>query len=166
MKRWLLPLSLAVVFPVLVLRGTGAPASAAAPAAVLCPNGLPHEPIVIYDVNGSTIAGPFDLQLVVYGDSFARLSTTNTPSGEGKSQITTVPRATATNLLVSLAASGALNLCDDTSFALDLPLSTLTIMRPVTDVKAHTYSWWAGQGPYGPPEQVLLDFISSAFPNF
>ena len=166
MKRWLFPLSLVAVFSVLVLRGTGAPAIAAAPAAVPCPNVLPHEPIVIYDVNGYTLAGPLDLQMIVYGNGFARLSTTNTPDGEGKSQITTVSPTDANALLVALAKRGAFELCDDPSFVTDMPMSTLTVMKSDTTVRAHTYSWWVAQGPYGAPEQVLLDFISSAFPNF
>jgi hypothetical protein len=166
MKRWLLPLSLAAVFSVLVPRGTSAPAIAAAPQAVPCPNVLPHEPIVIYDVNGFTLAGPLDLQMTVYGSGLARLSTTNAHNGEGKSQMTTVSQAEASRLLVALAKHGAFELCDDPSFVSDMPMSTLTVMKPDTTVRAHTYSWWVAQGPYGAPEQVLLDFISSAFPNF
>lgn len=166
MKRWLLPLCLAAVFSVLTLRGTGAPAMAAAPLAAPCPNVLPHEPIVVYDVNGYTLAGPLDLQLTVYGSGLARLSTTNANNGEGKSQITTVSQAAANDLLGLLVKRGAFELCDDPSFVSDMPMSTLTVMKPDTSVRAHTYSWWVGQGAYGPPEQVLVDFISSAFPNF
>jgi hypothetical protein len=166
MMRWFLPLSLAAVLFVLVLRGAGAPAIAAAPLAVPCPNVLPHEPIVIYDINGFTLAGPLDLQMVVYGNGFARLSTTNTANGEGKSRITTVSQGDANKLLATLAKKGAFELCDDPSFVSDMPMSTLTVMRADTSVRTHTYSWWVAQGPYGPAEQVLLDFISSAFPNF
>ncbi|MFN0006700.1 MAG: hypothetical protein ACKVXR_02240 [Planctomycetota bacterium] len=166
MKSWLIPLSLAAVCSVLALRGTGSPAMAAAPLAVPCPNVLPHEPIVVYDINGYTLAGPLDLQMTVYGNGFARLSTTNANNGEGKSRITTVSQADADNLLILLAKHGAFELCDDPTVVSDMPMSTLTVMKPDTSVRTHTYSWWVGHGAYGPPEQVLLDFIASAFPNF
>ena len=166
MNRWLLLVSLAVVASFLVVPGNGAPVLPQTLDTASCPNALPHEPVVLYDVYGSTLAGPFDLQLVVYADGMARLSTTNAHNGEGKSQVAAVGASAAKNLLLALTAGGAFELCDDTSFALDLPLSTLTVMRAGTNVRAHTYSWWAGQGPYGPPEQTLVGFVATHFPNF
>ena len=164
MKHLALSLAFVTTVSVLAFRGTSAPVSAAAPAA--CPDIYEHQTTLVYEVNGGTIAGRFDRELVLYGDGSARLSSTQVGGGASKCQMTVVSTETVGKLLAGLTTAGAPALCDDPSFVTDMPLSTLTLMRATTDASAHTYSWWVGQGAYGPVEDILQNFVATTFPNF
>lgn len=135
-------------------------------ASAACVNVLPHEPVVLYEVAGWSLGGPIDLELALYGDGSARLSSATANGGQGKAQTAVVPAQTATGLLAALTANGAFVLCDEPSFTTDTPLSTLTVLRPKTDAQAHTFSWWAGVNEYEPIEQRLQGFVQTTFPNF
>ena len=141
------------------------PAPLVAPPLGDCVDDLPHQPVVVYEVSGFTFVGFFDRELVVYQDGSARLSSASA-AGDGKAQVASVAPGAAVALLSDLSAAGAFQLCDQTGTFNDLPLSTLTVVRPQTDARAHTFSWWAGDGAYGPVEQRLNQFIAAAFPGF
>jgi hypothetical protein len=131
-----------------------------------CPNTLPHEPIVLFDVTGSTLAGPFDLQLTVYNDGTARVCRDNSLLGTADVRLTSVPPTVARQLWVDLLQLGAINLCDLDSLTSDVPLSTLTILGDATDTRGRTFSWLGGQGAHAQIEQRLFTFIQTHFPGF
>jgi hypothetical protein len=137
------------------------------PLAVLLPaaNEIPHEPLLVYEITGGTLSGPIDRELILYGDGTARLSS-STSGIDGNCQYTAVESADALALFTSLAQDGAFLLEDQTMIISDVPLKTLTVMRPLTNARVHTYSWWIGEDSYGPIEQKLEAFVASAFPNF
>ena len=130
-----------------------------------CPNVLPHEPIVVYEVAGFGLAGQFDLELLVYGDGSARLSST-VAGGDGKAQNGFVGQDGATALLAQLTQAQAFFLCDQDLAVSDVPLQTLTVLRPKTDGRGHTFSWWIAEDGIVPVQQTLDAFIASTFPNF
>ena len=138
------------------------------PARVTAPpptaNDIPHEPLVVYEVSGFTFAGAIDRELLLYQDGSARLSSATT-GPNGSSRLVVVPALDAIALLSSLSEAGAFQLADQTRTYSDTPLSTLTVMRPLTDARAHTFSWWSADGSYAPIEQLLNNFIANAFPG-
>lgn len=136
----------------------------AAPPA--CPNTLPHEPIVIFDVHGGTLGGPVDIQLTVYNDGLARICQTQSFSGAIDARLATVTPAEALQLSLDLGQLGAGVLCDADFMFTDTPMSTLTILRDMTDSRSHTFSWIGADSAYGLIEQRLYTFIQATFPNF
>lgn len=140
--------------------GTGA----AAPAALPCVNEIPHEPVVLFEITGSTLAGPLDVHLVVYSDGFARVAYGTYDGVGSEARLTVVPPAEVQDLAQDLLLLGAGVNCDRFDFTSDVPQSTLTILRGATDARAHTYSWLGDDGANGAIEQRLHQFIQAAFP--
>lgn len=133
---------------------------------VPCNNVIPHEPLVVYDNSGGTLAGLFDLSMTVYNDGWVRASTYTQFSGASKSETAYVGSQLAAQFARDLAQLGAGTLCDQVSFANDLPTQTLTLLRDFTDTRAHTYSWVEGNASYWPVEQRVQAFFAATFPNF
>lgn len=131
-----------------------------------CPNTLRHEPILVYEVTGFTLAGPMDVQLTVYNDGLARVCQAQSMTGAIDARVNHVTPAAARQLVGDLAQFGAGTLCDSFGLVSDVPLSTLTILRDATDARAHTFSWDGGQGPYAQIEQRVWTFIHATFPGF
>jgi hypothetical protein len=144
---------------------SAAPASAP-PTATPCPNTIRHEPLVLYDITGSTLAGPIDIGLTVYNDGTARISSTGQFGQPSKAATTLIAPEKAAQLLFDLASLGAGQLCDNLALVPDLPVSTLTILRDGIDSKSHTFSWVLPQAPYAAVQARMQDFIHSNFPNF
>jgi hypothetical protein len=141
-------------------------AAAPAPAPTACPNTIPHEPVVLFDVSGSTIGGPIDIGLTVYNDGTVRISSTGQFGLPSQARTAFVGQAAAIQLLLDLSNLGAGQLCDRYEDVPDLPVSTLTVFRNGTDPRNHTYSWVTGDGEYGPIANRLQDFIHTTFPGF
>ncbi len=131
-----------------------------------CPNTIRHEPLVVFDVSGGTLAGLVDLQLTVYNDGIARVCQSASLTGAVDARLAYVTPLEATNLARDLSILGAGTLCDLDSMFTDTPTSTLTVLRGTTDSPSHTFSWVGGQGPYALVEQRLFTFIQAAFPGF
>lgn len=131
-----------------------------------CPNTLPHEPIVLFDVTGYTLGGPMDIGLTVYNDGLARICRTQSFNGSVDARLNYVTPAEARQLALDLGALGAGVLCDSDVIVTDVPMSTLTILRDATDTRAHTFSWVGGFGPHGDVEQRVWTFINATFPGF
>lgn len=139
-----------------------------APAPVGCVNSLVHEPVVVYDIAGSTLLGPFFEHLTVYNDGHAIISATTYDPDPGQCQTAVLTPAEVVQLRQDLNAAGALTLCDDSGLIpSDLPLTTITMFRGTTNAAAHTFSYWGGFDPtYGPVDQVIRDLIAAKFPGF
>jgi hypothetical protein len=132
-----------------------------------CPNSIPHEPVVIYEITGGTLASTVDRSLVVYNDGFARLSSAEDNGCPGRAQVAQVAPVAVKQLAQDLAQAGAFALCDATSVVTDVPLNTLTVCGGGTETVSHTFSWWlAPQTPYERAEQILQDFLAANFPEF
>jgi hypothetical protein len=142
---------------------------AAAPAPLpvpACPNTIVHEPIVLYDISGGTLAGPIDIGMTVYNDGLVRVSSSGFFGQPAQAETAFVGAVVAEQLLLDLSALGAGHLCDNYSQVQDLPVSTLTIFRNATDARNHTSSWLRADGAYGPIQDRLQNFLHTTFPNF
>ena len=125
-----------------------------------CPNPLPHEPLVIYEVTGSDFIGPVDSFLAVYSDGLARHSS----SVDGFS-VTTYVGSSAQSLHAELIAAGALQQCDAEDIGNDIPLSTLTVLRGASRQSGNSFSWFGAEGPVTSMEAALTEFIAVHFPG-
>ena len=149
-----------------VLLASPAPLTTQVPLTQRCPNLTVHEPVVLYEVTGSTLAGPYDRSLVVYNDGLARLSSAGDQGELGSAKLAFVSPEGAQALQRDLDQAGAFKLCDDSTTVSDVPLSTLTVFRAGSDVQAHTFSWWStNEFPYEMTDKVLSDFIATYFPG-
>ena len=156
------PLALFVLSAVaLPLASRAAPEKPARVSA--CPNPLPHEPLVVYEVSGGTLVGQVDQFVSVYADGTARLSS-SLGSGPGFAWTSYIGDAAAAELHASLIAAGALAQCDQDTTWNDVPLSTLTVLRSPTKQSGATFSWWVAEGDVQAIEALLLDFVAANFP--
>jgi hypothetical protein len=131
-----------------------------------CPNTIEHEPLVLYDISGSTLAGSFDMALTVYNDGTARLSSIGQLGKPSKVELAFPGPAANTQLLLDLSALGAGTLCDNFVAVADAPTATLTVFRNATDPRNHTFSWKLSLGAYAQVEQRLTAYIQATFPGF
>lgn len=46
-----------------------------------------------------------------------------------------------------------------------VPLRTLTFLRGAQDARAHTFSYWIGDGDYAALDALLEQFIAEQFPQ-
>jgi len=165
----------AVVVPP-VPRPSPAPAQPAAqvvpglglPMPGFCGNSLPHEPVVVYEVTGGTLAGFLHVRFTAYSDGSASASSLSSFGGGESVADAAVsfpgPEAVA-ELLAELRAAGAFQLCDQDLIVSDLPLSTLTVLAPGSDARAHSSSYWSAEGPWAAPSALVNAFLQAHFPN-
>jgi len=138
------------------------PREAESPASP-CPNPIPREPVVLYEVNGGTLAGPIDNFLSVHNDGSARLSSYLGGAGTGSSQYVTMDPLEVDALRQALAQAGALSQCDQPDFTSDTPLQTLTVFRASPTRRANTFSWFTSDGDLALIQSILDDFIAAHF---
>ncbi len=151
---------LAAPAPQQVQLDPGSAIGIAAPTA--CPNKVAVEPVVLYDVTGSTLAGPYHQHLTVYGNGFATLARDPVVGG---SVVETVflPPADVAQLRTDLAALGAASLCDIPTPVSDVPLNTVTVLSGGTDARAHTFSFFLAIKQHGAVKTLLETFIATHF---
>lgn len=158
----------ALVLPFLALFPLAAPAVSSntlVPAATdPCANSIPHEPLVLYEVNGGTLAGSVDRQLTVYSDGFLRLSS-SLGDGSGFSQLVYVDPQQSIGLLRALVEAGAMAECDNDDFTSDVPLSSLTVLRGPARQRGNSFSWLGPTPSISVYEAILTNFIDAHFPN-
>jgi len=128
-------------------------------------NPIAHEPLLVYEVTGGTLVGPYDLQLTVYADGLARLASA-TQAKLGRTALRDVGPESAHQLATELARAGAFFGSDQALNVTDMPLSTLTILQGAPDSRAHTYSWWVPEGANRTAPALLQSFIADNFADF
>ncbi len=168
MRRTVLSLSLGLSA---LACGVFAVNSAFAPPQGPCENVFPHEPVVIFEVTGSTLCCPIDFQMTVYSDGLVRGAataggSTTSLGATGNAQVGHVTPAQVQSLLVDLGQLGAGTGCDRPELLSDTPLSTLTIIRGSTDSRSRTWSWLGDDGTAGAITQRLQAFRALALPGF
>ncbi|HUR27458.1 MAG TPA: hypothetical protein VM509_04675 [Planctomycetota bacterium] len=128
-----------------------------------CANVLPHEPVAVFEVRGATLSSRIDRTLTVYSDGSTTLSEINSQIPNGKCDATSVTTARVRQLVSELRQGGAAVLCDDTRDVTDVPLRTLTFLGGTQDARAHSFSYWIGDGEYSTVDVVLEKFIIENF---
>lgn len=130
-----------------------------------CVNAILHEPLLVYEVHGGTLAGPVDLNLIVFSDGQARwvdLTDADVPRG---GVVNSDPEAVQDLVRDLERIGGALN-CDAQGYVTDVPLHTLTLLGPGTNTRAHTFSWWLPEGSNGAIEPRIAQFMAEFAPEY
>lgn len=130
-----------------------------------CGNSIVHEPLVVYEISGGTIAGPVDLHLTVYSDGAVRIADMSDPSAP-RGAIERVDPEAVSSLALYLERMGAMINCDASGVVMDVPLHTLTLLKPGTNPRGHTFSWWLPEDSNGTIEMRLEQFVAEVFPEF
>lgn len=130
-----------------------------------CVNAIVHEPLLLYELRGGTLAGPVDLNLVVFSDGSARIADASDPEFPRAALGVTDPEAVS-DLLLDLERIGGMLNCDEPGMVTDVPLHTLTMLKPGTDARSHTFSWWLPVSSNGSMELRIEQFIAEVFPKF
>jgi len=130
-----------------------------------CFNSIVHEPLVIYEISGGTLAGPVDLHLTVYSDGAVRIADMSDPASP-RGAIERVDPEAVSSLALYLERMGAGINCDDDGMVTDVPLHTLTLLKPGTNPRGHTFSWWLPEDSNGVIEMRLEQFVAEVFPEF
>ncbi len=130
-----------------------------------CANVILHEPLLVYEVRGGTLAGPVDLHLVVHSDGSARIVDVSDADFPRAAVAGADPEAVQ-DLLRDLERVGGMLGCDSAGMVTDVPLHTLTMLKPGTETRAHTYSWWLPENANGAIEMRIEQFVAELFPKF
>jgi hypothetical protein len=130
-----------------------------------CANVLPHEPVLLYEIHGATLAAQVDKSLTVYADGAIRLST-GSDASPGKCTVLQVAPSVVDELRQTLVLTGGLTLCDDQRVVTDVPLHTLTLLGKTPVTRANTFSYWIGDEDYEAVDLALEQFIADQFPEF
>ena len=124
-----------------------------------CANWIAHEPVLMYEIVGSTLTMDYDRTLTVYADGKVTLADATLGRAGVVIRSEVMPQAVH-ELQVSLQRAGAQVLCDAQVFATDVPLHTLTMLGGTQDAKAHTFSWWIAEDEYAPIDALLEGFLA------
>lgn len=134
-----------------------------------CPNPIPHEPVILVDVSGATLLGPVHAHLAIYSNGQASYSEQR-PGGLGLQPAVRVGTAqlVPADLIAlrrSLELAGASLLCDQAQVVLDVPLTTVTVLRGGPQAQAHTFSYWIPSGPYALVQERIDAALALYFPG-
>lgn len=130
-----------------------------------CVNAIVHEPLLVYEVHGGTLAGPVALNLIVFSDGSARwadLSDADVPRG---GVVNSTPGAVLA-LVRDLEILGGGGSCDAQGYVTDVPLHTLTLLGPGTNSRAHTFSWWLPESSNGMIQLRVEQFLAEFVPQY
>lgn len=126
-----------------------------------------HEPVLLYEVSGSTIAGPVRLLLTVYSDGEATLVRQDAPALPEEVCTATLTAAQLRQLQRELRTAGALRLRDLRSEPVpDVPLTTVTYFQNQGNSGrsvANTFSYLVPENRYSQVEDIIRRFIDEAF---
>jgi hypothetical protein len=131
-----------------------------------CANIWDSEPIVIYNVQGSTFLEQVHSTLIVYSSGSVMYvnstSSSSLRSGAQETSFSVDPRA-ARQLQMDLAAAGAFGACDGVAAGADIPLTTVTVFSGSTDALAHSFSFFDNLADpvYGEVQDILGEFIAT-----
>lgn len=138
-------------------------------------NPIRREPVLVYDVSGTTLLGFDHYRLSVYNDGLITVSKkiplTLVPVDpslfEVNAHAKVISESEVEQLRVDLINAGAATLSDDTTTVFDIPLTTVTFFEtPGPRAKSNTFSYWLAGGPFAAVESVVDAFIEFHFGNF
>lgn len=142
-----------------------APRQTITPGPTACGNFLKQEPILMYDVSGSTIAGPIHQHLTVYNNGFVTFSEIQLGTLDNRALTTQVSLSEVQALLQGLRDTGAYQLCDGHSIGNDIPQKSVTVFQGATDARAHSFNFYTGSA-FTDFQILMLDFIDMHIPPF
>jgi hypothetical protein len=126
-----------------------------------------HEPVLLYEVSGSTIAGPVYLLLTVYNDGEATLVRQDAPALPEELCTATLRPQEVRELQRDLRQAGALRLRDRrTEPVPDVPLTTVTFFVAQGNSgrsTANTFSYYVPEDRYSDVEDLIRALIDESF---
>jgi hypothetical protein len=160
-------LAAAIAFVALLVFASPATPAQGAAAPVGCGDLFAQQPLVIFQTNGNTLAGPTHFQLSVFGDGTIAISKKSW-DGTSKADSTVIAPGRAAEFHKAIVSLGGLTLCDSPQMISDVPLNTITVFNhDTTDARAHTFSFLGGNsGPYSQIESFVSALAAAVFPNF
>lgn len=128
---------------------------------------ITREPLLVHNVSGGTLSGPIHANLTIWNDGSFHYSSRSSFLGNETIVVETgaVAPQVVKSLYKALLAAGAGSLPDQIVAVADVPLNTLTFMRPQPDTLAHTFSYWIGFEGYADVQALINDFISDHVPT-
>jgi hypothetical protein len=108
--------------------------------------------------------GPVDLLVVVHGKGRVRL-TDFSEAGLPQGGFANVDPGAVSDLMLDLEHYGAWIECDESGMVTDVPLNTITLLKPGTNARSHTHTWWLPGGANGVIEARIELFLDEAFPT-
>ena len=129
-----------------------------------CVNLLRNEPVLVFDVTGSTLAGPVHENLIVYSSGFVAFSRAESFSQAMAVRTGHVSPDEVARLLRDLADSGAGVGCDQAIVVTDVPMKSLTTLAAGTNARAHTINYFGGEPFYEAIDEIVGDFRAQVFP--
>jgi len=126
--------------------------------------GIKLEPVLNFDVSGSTLTGPLHHRLTVYNNGLISASQCSGFSGANSAGTAFTTPALVEKLRRELINADGLSLPDQNISVADIPLTTVTVFKGNTNARAHTFSYWIGIKGYGKIAQIISDF-STAHPT-
>ncbi len=145
------------------------------------PTTPPQNPVLIYDVSGSTLAGLIHFRLSVYDTGHASISAAgydqlwwheselldgDCPT-DGKAAFTWVGQNAAKQLQRDLKVAGAFRAANG-MLAVDVPMTTVTVFDKASpDAKSHSFTFQFASSPEIEQTMAVVNaFIDEYFPGF
>lgn len=151
-----------VLFASLIPAFTRLQAGSDFPAPTPCDNLIAHEPVLLFELAGTTLIAQYDRTLTVYADGALKLADAST-TGPGQAIRAQTTPEVVNALKSALTQAGAAALCDDARGVTDVPLRTVTLLRGAQDARAHTFSYWLADGEYAQVDALIEGFIAEHF---
>lgn len=130
-------------------------------------NPIPREPVLLYDVTGSTVAGPTHTTLAVFSDGSVAWAVKDAANPLGTVETKTLPVARVNKLARDLQRAGAATLRDGAARPVpNVPLTTVTVF--LTNARAprptiNTFSYYVADRPRMGVDEVIQDFLDEVF---
>lgn len=160
-----------ITIPAVLALYVAAPAASPPPTQPVHVNTFVHEPILIFDVTGTTFSGEVHQNMTVYSSGFVSLCKFDAVPEDSQVRRLHGSPADAVDLLRDLFNAGAFSLEDTPVTGSDIPLKTVTVFRPspdgFADATASSFSWYdslPGTG-YAEVFTILQDYIDQHFPD-
>ena len=122
-----------------------------------------REPILNFDVTGSTLLGPLHYRATVYSDGLVTGSDCGGFGGGNSGGTAAASTTSVKKLQEALIAAGGLTLGDQQLTVADVPLTTVTVFGPSRKdgtTKANTFSYWLATGAYSQIGALINEFLT------
>ena len=140
------------------------PAGGSQPQGPGCTEIWVNEPVVVFNLSGSILAGHVEESLIVYNSGHVVHAETTNFNPDATVEFAWVQPTEVRNLVEDLADLGAGTLCDQDIVVSETPLRTLTVLRGQADGIAHTFSYFGVVAAYQAIDARINAFVAATFP--
>lgn len=127
---------------------------------------IENEPVLVFDVTGSTLLGPVHRHLAVYDSGRVSYATSGPRAAQPFVATATIEPKRVQALMGALSGAGAWQGIDQELGVTDVPLTTVTVLSGATDASAHTFSYWtASTRTHKSVQDLIAAFVTEVFPT-